>query len=105
MVESSRYLSALDATTGAARSAARATAVAGASESTATQIAKDYMQRSSFSPDTVKLEINREDRAAINMTQVSCTVTIDFDAVSVIGNPFSIGASIVTGNSSMLAPN
>jgi len=105
MIEASRYLMALHATTGAARSAARATAIAGVSESDATQIARNYMQASSFAPDTVTLDISNDPTTVENMTQVLCTVTIDFDAVSVIGNPFSIGATSVTGRSAMLAPN
>ena len=105
MIESSRYLMALHATTGAARAAARATAIAGVSSSDATQIARDYMSASSFASDTVTLDIATDPTTVDSMNQVSCTVTIDFDAVSVIGNPFSIGANSVTGFSSMLAPN
>ncbi len=105
MIESSRFLLALHATTGAARSAARATAIAGVSLDDATRIAKDYMSASSFAPDTVTLDIEHLPSTADNMTQVLCTVTIDFDAVSVIGDPFSIGAHIVTGTSAMLAPD
>ncbi|MDA8563437.1 pilus assembly protein [Mariniblastus sp.] len=105
MVESSRYLMALHATTGAARSAARAIAVAGVSDSDATKIAKDYMSASSFPKDTVTLDIDREPSTVSDFDQISCTVTIDFDDVSVIGDPFSIGASEVTGRSAMLSPN
>ncbi len=105
MVESSRYLMALHATTGAARAAARATAISGATQSEAETIAKNYMSASSFASDTVTLNVEDDPSTVANMNQISCTVTIDFDAVSVIGDPFSIGATNVTGFSSMLAPN
>lgn len=105
MIESSRYLMALHATTGAARAAARATAIQGATLSEAETIAKDYMSASSFASDSVTLDVDDRPSTVANLDQISCTVTIDFDAVSVIGDPFSIGANNVRGFSSMLAPN
>lgn len=105
MIESSRYLMALHATTGAARAAARATAVGGVSLSEATTIAQNYMSASSFSSDSVTLEVDTEPSAVADMDQISCTVRIDFAAVSVVGDPFSIGASSVAGFSAMLSPN
>ena len=104
MVEVSRYLMALHAVTGAARVAARATAIAGVSESDATIIAQEYMSASSFNSDSVTLDVDTDARTDINMNQVTCTVSIDFAAVSLVGDPFSIGANIVNGSSSMLAP-
>ena len=96
---------ALHATTGAARAAARATAIQGATLSEAETIAKDYMSASSFASDSVTLDVDDRPSTVANLDQISCTVTIDFDAVSVIGDPFSIGANNVRGSSSMLAPN
>jgi len=104
MIEASRYLMALHAVTGAARTAARATAIGGVSSNAAETLAKDYMSASSFAPDSVTLEVDTRPSTVPNMDQVVCTVRIDFDAVSLIGDPFSIGASIVTGNSAMLSP-
>ena len=104
MVESSRYLMAIHAATGAARAAARATAIGGASLADAKKLANKYMEASSFASDTVALDVDRKASDVTDWDQVSCTVTIDFAAVSVIGDPFSIGATVVTGRSAMLAP-
>jgi len=105
MIEASRYLMALHATTGAARAAARATAVAGASLTDATTIAQNYMSASSFDSETVTLNVDTTPSTVENLDRISCTVSIDFSDVSLIGNPFSIGANSVIGNSAMLAPN
>ena len=78
--------------------------MAGVSESDATTIAKKYMQDSSFTSDSVTLDVDTEASTVGDFDRISCTVTIDFDDVSVIGDPFSIGASEVKGQQRNAGP-
>jgi len=104
MIESSRFLTATHATTAAAREAARVSAVSGASNEEATQVAKDLIAASYFDTETVEVIIEASDSSVSGMKKYSCKVAIDFEAVSVIGDPFNLGVAKVKGHSAMLAP-
>ena len=103
MIEASRFLTCLNATAGAARETARLVAIAGVDEATAEQHAKDVMEHALFKPDTVKIQITNEASSVPDMNLVSVEVSIDFADVSVIGDPFNLGVTVVRGYSSMLS--
>ena len=102
MVEASRFLTSLNAIAGAAREVARLVAVSGVDQETAEQHAKDVMEHSLFRSDTVEVEITDEPSNVPGMNLVSIEVSIDFEDVSVIGDPFNIGVAEVRGFSSRL---
>lgn len=103
MVETSRFMMALHATTGAAREAVRIAAVsADATDEEIEETARTYMQNSYFRTDSITVEIDEASANVDSMKNLSCTVSIAFEDVSVIGNPFSLTVSNVTGNASMM---
>ena len=102
MVECSRFMMALHATTGAARVAARAATVRHASEEDIASAAIDYLKASSFKTDSVEVFIEESESSVSGMIGVSCTVTIPFSDVSVIGDPLNLSVDKVSGNSSTL---
>ena len=104
MIESSRYLTAIHATTGAAREAARMAAVNGSSESDTVEMAKAFMKKSSFRSDSVTVGIESDSSTVPGMTTFTATVSIDYSDVSVIGDPFNFSISKVRGLSTMLVP-
>ena len=103
MVEASRFLTALNATAGAAREVARLVAIGGVDQSTAEQHARDVMEHSLFNSDTVRVEITNEASSVEGFNLVSVEVSIDFSDVSVVGDPFNLGVTEVSGFSSMIS--
>ena len=103
MVEASRFLTALHATAGAAREVARLVAVADVDQATAEQHARDVMEHSLFRSDTVQVEITDEPSSVTGFNLITVEVSIDFADVSVIGDPFNLGVTEVSGFSSMLS--
>ena len=101
MVESSRYLTAVHATTGAAREAVRLSAITGADDATALARAKEFMTNSGFKSNSVKLDITSDATAAPGLTAFTATVTIPFSDVSVVGDPFNLNVTEVRGDSAM----
>lgn len=104
MIESSRYLTALHATTGAAREAVRLTAVAGGDSQSVTDLAKKFMEQSSFKTESVAVTVETTDSGVAGMQTYTAVVSIDYSDVSVIGDPFNFSISKVRGYSAMLAP-
>ena len=105
MVELSRFMMALHATAGAAREATRAAVVTGATESEVRDVALNFMTVSFFRTDSLTVDIDRRPSASVaGMDTVTCTVTIAFADVSVIGDPFSFLNTVenVSGRASML---
>ena len=103
MVEASRFLTALNATAGAAREVARLVAITDADETTALRHAKDVMENSLFASDTVKIDITNVPSNVPDMNLVTVEVSINYSDVSVVGDPFNLGVTEVTGHSSMLS--
>lgn len=104
MIESSRYLTAVHATTGAAREAARLSAVTGADHATALTRAKDFMEKSGFTTGRVKLEVQSDQTKVPGMVSHTATVTIPFGDVSIVGDPFNLNVTLVRGDSAMVVP-
>ncbi len=102
MFEASRFLMGLHAATGAAREAVRIMAVAG-EQSTAESVAVDYLRRSSFDVGEVNFDFVTSESSIPGYQNIECTVEVDYADVSLIGDPFNIGASHVRGYSAMLA--
>ena len=102
MIECSWLLMALHATTGASREAARAAAIVSASDADVTNTAVAHMRDSFFSVDTVDVEIAREASPIEGMENITCMVRIDYDDVSVLGNPLGFTFENLTGTSSMM---
>ena len=103
MVEASRFLTSLHATSGAAREVARLVAVADVDQATAEEQARNYMELSFFSSDSVTVDITDEPSSVDGFNLVSIVVTIDYSDVSVIGDPFNLGVTEVRGFSAMLS--
>jgi len=104
MIESSRYLTALHATTGAAREVARQASVAGVDATAALTLAKDFMGDSNFKSTNVSVMIESKESAVSGLISYSATVTIPFADVSVVGDPFNLDVTEVRGQSAILAP-
>jgi len=106
MVEISRYLTAVHATTGAAREVVRLAAVGGADSITALSVAKRFMEDSNFRSNSVTVEIEQNDISGVRGLQTfNAVVSIKFSDVSVIGDPFDFGINDVQGHSAMLVPD
>lgn len=104
MIESSRFLTAIHATTGAAREAARLAAVTGADHTTALAGARQFMADSGFKTTSVSLEIDPDTTLVPGLISYTATVTIPFSDVSVVGDPFNLNVTEVRGSSTMLIP-
>jgi len=104
MVETSRYLTSLHATTGAAREAVRLVSVGGADGPAATALAKEFMEGSNFNPATVVANVVATESDVPGMQVFTAEVTIDYVDVSIIGDPFNFGINKVRGYATMLAP-
>jgi len=104
MIETSRFLSARHAVTGAAREVARRVAVTGADQATAEQVAREFLDRSGFSTDSVEVFQEPLPSEVPNMRLVTVDVSISFNDVSLVGDPFNFAAARVQGFSSMLGP-
>ncbi len=104
MIESSRYLTAVHATTGAAREAVRLVAVAGADETAALAQAKTFMENSGFITDRVNIDIADDTTGVPGLVSFTATVTIPFSDVSIVGDPFNLNVTEVRGDSAMVVP-
>lgn len=102
MIETSRYLTAVHATTGAAREAARLSGVAGADDTAALAQVKSFMSTSGFKTDSVKLVVESEETAVPGLRGFTATVTIPFSDVSVVGDPFNLNVTEVRGESAIM---
>ena len=101
MFEASRFLMGVHAVTGAAREAARVYSVRG-DENSARTAAVDYLKKSSFKVDNVNVDFTISASAIPEMQNFSCTVEIDYEDVSLLGDPFHLGASEVRGYAAMM---
>ena len=102
MFEASRFLMGLHATTGAAREAVRSFAIQG-DETTARLVAVQYLRSSSFDVDEVKVDFTTSPSGIAGMENIECSIEIDFKDVSLVGDPFNLGAEHVRGFSAMMA--
>jgi len=102
MIECSWLLMALHATTGAARESARAAAVVSASDEDVRETAVRHMRDSFFRVDSLNVQITREPARIEGMENITCSVGIDYDDVSILGNPLGFTIENLTGNSSMM---
>ena len=101
MIESSRALTALNAVAGAARESARFAAVQEVGESELKTFATNYLQNAEFNTDSVQVELEVSDSAVEGVDNISCTVTMNFSDVSLVGNPF--GFTQIRGQASTLS--
>jgi len=99
-IEASRFLMSLHSVAGAAREANRVFAVRNNQED-AEQVAIEYMQRSSFNIESLDLTFTTEPSSIDGFEVLNCTVEIDYADVSLISDPFNLGAQNVRGFSSM----
>lgn len=102
--EASRFLMSLHSVAGAAREANRIFAVRGNQEE-AEAVALEYMQRSFFSIQDLELTFTTEPSIVEGFEILSCEVEIDFEDVSLINDPFNLGAQQVRGHSSIYRSN
>ncbi len=91
----------LHAVAGAAREATRVYSVQ-ADKDMATQVAKDYIRKSYFDVNAVRLEFKDEPSAVPGFRSLSCALEIDYEDVSIISDPFNFGGNPVRGYASML---
>ena len=103
MFESSRFLMGLHATTGAAREAVRIYSVRG-DEASARSAAEQFLRQRSFNVENLVVKFEKLDSDVPGMEISECTVQVDYEDVSLVGDPFNLGASHVRGYSSMLTP-
>lgn len=99
-IEASRFLMSLHTVAGAAREANRVFAVRNNQED-AEQVALEYMQRSFFDIENLDLTFTTEPSSIDGFEVLSCTVEINYEDVSLISDPFNLGAQNVRGFSSM----
>ena len=99
-IEASRFLMSLHSVAGAAREANRVFAVRG-DQAAAEQVALEYMQRSFFSIEDLDLTFTTAPSSISGFEVLSCQVEIDYEDVSLISDPFNLGAQQVRGFSSM----
>ena len=105
MIESSRYLTAIHATTGAAREVARQASVAGLDDAEALSLAQKFMRDSKFNSSRVAVTIESEELEEVpGLRFFEATVTIPFADVSVVGDPFNLDVTEVQGHSAMFMP-
>ncbi len=102
--EASRFLMSLHAVAGAAREANRVYAVRG-NQQEAETIALEYLQKSSFNIDELQISFSTDASSISGFEILSCQVEIDFEDVSLISDPFNLGAQHVRGHSSMMIEN
>ena len=102
MFETSRYLMGLQATTGAAREAAKIYSVNRDLESART-VARDFMTNSSFHVDTIQVAIDELNSDVPDKEIISCTVEIDYSEVSILGDPFRLNTLSVPGFAAIMA--
>ena len=99
-IEASRFLMSLHSVAGAAREANRIFAVRN-DQDAAEQVALEYMQRSFFRIEDLDIGFDTAPSAVEGFEVLSCTVTIDYEDVSLISDPFNLGAQNIQGFSSM----
>ena len=103
-IEASRFLMGLHSVAGAAREANRVFAVRG-DETEARTVALDYMQRSFFNIQDLDVTFTTTPSTISGFEVLSCEVEIDYEDVSLISDPFNLGAQQVRGHSSMYKSN
>ena len=103
-IEASRFLMSLHSVAGAAREANRVFAVRN-DQAAAEQVALEYMQRSFFNIQELELTFTTEPSSIEGFEVLSCEVEIDYEDVSLISDPFNLGAQEVRGFSSMYRSN
>ena len=101
MIESSRGLMAVDAISGAAREVARFAAIREADQSELEDLASEYLAKSNFQTDSVEVLFEQSPSSIDDVDNISCTVTMTFADVSLIGNPF--GFTTVRGHASTMS--
>ena len=99
-IEASRFLMSLHSVAGAAREANRVFAVRG-DEAEARLVAIEYMQRSFFNIQDLDVNFTTNASNIRDFEVLSCVVEIDYEDVSLINDPFNLGAQQVRGHSSM----
>ena len=99
-IEASRFLMSLHSVAGAAREANRVFAVRG-DEAEARLVAIEYMQRSFFNIQDLDVNFTTNASNIRDFEVLSCEVEIDYEDVSLISDPFNLGAQQVRGHSSM----
>lgn len=99
-IEASRFLMSLHSVAGAAREANRVFAVQG-DEAEARLVAIEYMQRSFFNIQDLDISFTTNASSIRDFEVLSCEVDIDYEDVSLISDPFNLGAQQVRGHSSM----
>lgn len=99
-IEASRFLMSLHSVAGAAREANRVFAVRG-DEAEARLVAIEYMQRSFFNIQDLDISFTTNASSIRDFEVLSCEVEIDYEDVSLISDPFNLGAQQVRGHSSM----
>ena len=99
-IEASRFLMSLHTVAGAAREANRVFAVRG-DEAEARLVAIEYMQRSFFNIQDLDVNFTTNASNIRDFEVLSCVVEIDYEDVSLISDPFNLGAQQVRGHSSM----
>ena len=99
-IEASRFLMSLHSVAGAAREANRVFAVRG-DEAEARLVAIEYMQRSFFNIQDLDINFTTNASNISDFEVLSCEVEIDYEDVSLISDPFNLGAQQVRGHSSM----
>lgn len=99
-IEASRFLMSLHSVAGAAREANRVFAVRG-DEAEARLVAIEYMQRSFFNIQDLDISFTTNASSIRDFEVLSCEVDIDYEDVSLISDPFNLGAQQVRGHSSM----
>ena len=102
MIESSWMLMASHATVGAAREATRIAAITDASDDDIRETARDYMERSFFNDPSITIDIDRSASSIEGVENITCTVAIDYNAVSIIGNPLNLQLGDIDGTASMM---
>ena len=103
MIEGSRFLQATDAVQGAAREASRAAAIFGHESPICSELALTFLEHSALDTTTANIAFETESSTVDGYEVVKCTVEIDYSDVSLIGDPFSLAVSKVTGRSAILA--
>lgn len=103
MIECSRILMALHAATGAAREATRAAIVQDATDEQVRLTAVQYLETSAFNGANVQVVRNEALSSVDGMRVVSVRVTMNFDDVSILGNPLNFTINGIVGNAAMLA--
>ena len=103
-IEASRFLMSLHSVAGAAREANRVFAVRN-DETEAKTVALEYMKRSSFNIQDLQVTFTEKPSTIVGFEILSCEVEIDYEDVSLISDPFNLGAKHVRGHSSIYKSN